>query len=152
MRPLAISELVLAGGELLSAHWAEVAREKDLMVLDPAWDKYLALERNGTLLSIGAYAGVELVGYSVGLVLPHMHYQGMIYYQNDVLFVAPEHRRSRLGVDLIEATEAAAEERGAVWHAWHAKKGSTLDRLLDRRGYGVHDIIYGRRAAALRER
>lgn len=146
IRSLAISELVSCGTELLRSHWDEIAREKDLMVLDPAWDRYLSLEQSGVLLSLGAYEDDTLVGYSVGLVVPHLHYQGLVYYQNDVLFVAPSHRRSRLGIDLIERTEAEAALRGARWHAWHAKKDSALDQLLSRRGYAVHDIIYARRA------
>lgn len=149
IRPIAIAELSLVAGDLFEAHWQEIAREKDLMVLDPDWPRYEALERNGVLLALGAYEDEKLVGYSVGLITPHLHYRALTFYQNDVLFVSPAARHSRLGVRLIEETEAAAQARGAEWFAWHAKKGSTLDRLLDRRGYAVHDIIYGRRAGGV---
>lgn len=146
IRHIALAELSAQAGELLKAHWREIAREKDLMVLDPDWSRYEQLEAAGLLLSLGAFDGEQMVGYSVGLVHPHPHYRGLVYYQNDVLFVSPEARHSRLGIRLIQDTEAAAEAMGARWHAWHAKKGSKLDFLLERKGYAVHDIIYARRA------
>lgn len=130
---------------MIRAHWEEVALSKDLMVLDPNWAKYELLEAGGGLVSVGAFIEGVLVGYSVGLVTGHLHYKGLVYYQNDALFVAADHRRSSVGFGLIAASEEAAAAMGAKMVCWHAKKGTALDRLLEARHYAVQDIIYSRR-------
>lgn len=143
---LATVDQIAAREDLLQAHWEEVAKHKDVMVLAPDWDRYRALERQGYLLTLGAFTEEnELVGYSAGIITTHIHYKDLLYYQNDVLFLTPEFRRSRLGLRLIEATEAKAKTRGVRFVCWHAKQGSALDSLLNRRGYGVQDIIYARK-------
>lgn len=143
---MSIAQLREQGGALLKAHYDEVAKNKDVMVLDPDWDRYIALDDAGVLVVLGVFSEDEqLLGYSVGLVTSHLHYRGLTYYQNDVLFLAASARRSHIGIDLIEATERVAGARGARFVCWHAKQGTALDRLLDRRGYGVQDIIYSRR-------
>ena len=68
----------------------------------------------------------------------------MLYCHNDVLFVAKEYRRGRLGLGLIRATEREAKKRGAQMVSWHAKQGTALEALMPRLGYGVQDIIYSR--------
>lgn len=146
IRPLSVAELSLAAGDLIHAHWEEVARMKDIMVLDPDWPRYEILERQGVLLSLGVYVDEKLVGYSLGLVIENLHYRNLTYYQNDVLYLSPVHRRSRLGLALIDATETAAATRGARYIAWHAKPGTALERLLPTRGYEVQDIVFTKRA------
>lgn len=146
IRPMSIAQLRDLGGALLKAHYDEVAKNKDVMVLDPDWERYLALDAQGALVVLGVFSDDEmLLGYSVGVVSNHLHYSGLTYYHNDVLFLASSARRSHVGIDLIEATERAAGARGARFVCWHAKQGTALDRLLERRGYGVQDIIYSRR-------
>lgn len=129
---------------LLRAHRDELATNKALMELAPNWDAYRALENTGSLLALLAYAGDEVVGYSVSFIGPHMHYSGLRYAQNDALFVKPEHRGGRLGLQLIKATEQLARERGARMMMWHAKTSTALEKLMPRLGYGVQDIIFSK--------
>jgi GNAT superfamily N-acetyltransferase len=146
IRLIPLADIERDAPALIQAHWEEVALSKDIMVLDPDWDRYRHLERQRALLCLGAFAQDGLVGYSIGAVMPHLHYRNLIYYQNDVLYLDPEHRRHRLGARLIRETEEHAEGRGAKFHCWHAKKGSALDRMMERnRSYAVQDIIYSRR-------
>lgn len=145
IRRTTIAELRESAAELIRAHWDEVALSKDLMVLDPNWSKYELLEVGGGLVSVGAYVDDALVGYSVGLVTGHLHYKGLVYYQNDVLFVATDHRRSSVGLALIAASEEMAAAMGAKMACWHAKQNTALERLLEARRYAVQDIIYSRR-------
>lgn len=135
---------------LFEAHYQEVARNKDVMVLDPNWRAYYALEERGLLMAFAAVAVQQdphvevMVGYSLNVITQHMHYAGLRICQNDVLFVAKEWRRG-VGRRLIHHTEHEARERGARLMLWHAKEGTDLDRLLPKLGYGVQDIIYSRR-------
>jgi len=137
---------------LFEEHWDEVALNKRVMQLDPHWKRYYALEEQGMLLILGMFAvqthpSVEtLIGYSVNLVIEHMHYAGLRYCQNDLLFVDKNWRRGRRGLQLILATEAKARERGARMMTWHAKDRPelVLKDVLPRMGYGVQDIIYSK--------
>lgn len=134
------------GGPLLQSHYEEVAKHRDLMMLRPRWDVYKQMQDCGGLFVLHASIGGTLVGYSANFVAQHLHYAGLTYAQNDVLFVLPEHRSTSVGIKLIRATEREAKDRGVQLMLWHAKQGTKLDALLsgsDR--YSVQDIVYGRR-------
>jgi GNAT superfamily N-acetyltransferase len=150
IRLIPLADIERDAPALIQAHWEEVALSKDIMVLDPDWDRYRHLERQRALLCLGAFDGDTLVGYSIGAVMPHLHYRNLIFYQNDVFFLAKEHRRNKLGERLIEESEAHAQSRGAQFFCWHAKKDSAADRMFARKvehgRYAVQDIIYSRRA------
>lgn len=130
---------------LLADHWREVAKHRDLMVLAPDWAKYEEIEAAGGSIIFGAYVGDRMVGYSIAFAGTHLHYAGLVSCSNDVLYVAPEYRKGRLGLQLIYETERAAAERGAKIITWHAKEGTALAKLLPRIGYGVHEVIYSKR-------
>ena len=142
---------------LLTDHWSEVARNKQLMVLDPDWPAYYQLEEKGLLTTLVAWQGVaeegnvigRLVGYSVNILVPrHLHYRGLCVFQNDVLYVDPKHRGKSVGARLIKATVEAGREAGARMMLWHSKETDSKGRpaelgpLLKKMGYGVQDIIY----------
>jgi predicted GNAT superfamily acetyltransferase len=129
---------------LLEAHWHESARNKHLMVLKPDVVRYQALEAAGSLLSLVAYADEEIVGYSVNILSPHLHYAELLCAHNDVLFVAKEHRESALGLKLIRETERAARDRGAHLMLWHAKEQTPLAAILPRMGCKVQEIIFSK--------
>ena len=129
---------------LLDAHWEESARNKHLMVLKPDVARYAAMEAAGALLSLVAYIDGEVVGYSVNIITPHLHYSDMICCMNDVLFTAKEHRQSPLGLKLIRDTERAAKARGAQLMLWHAKEDTSLSCILPKMGCKVQEITYSK--------
>jgi GNAT superfamily N-acetyltransferase len=130
--------------DLLRAHWDEVARNKQLLVLKPDVARYQALEDAGMLLGLFAYVEDQIVGYSVNLIVPHLHYADVICAHNDVLFVAKEYRNSPLGLRLIRETERACKARGVHLMLWHAKEGTPLSEILPKRGCKVQDIIFSK--------
>jgi GNAT superfamily N-acetyltransferase len=134
-------------GALLLAHWNEIARNKDVMRLDPMVERYEALEKLGLLIGLFAYDEDELVGYCVSIVNHgHLHYRDLITVSNDVLFVQPEYRgAARVGYRLMRETERLAKDRGAHLVLWHAKEHTALASMLPRMGYEVQDIVYSRR-------
>lgn len=129
---------------LLAAHWEEIARNKDVMVLAPDAERYQALEDLGMVIALAAYDGGAIVGYCVTFVVKHLHYAGLTYATNDVLYVHPDYRRGRTGLRLIRETERLAKERGARLVLWHAKEGTPLVSIFSRLGYTVQDIIFAR--------
>lgn len=129
---------------LLTEHWSEVAKNKQVMVLKPDHDGYRRMEHDGRMLILGAYRGGKMVGYSFNFVGPHLHYADLIVCNNDVLFVHKDHRNSPIGLQLLRRTEKAAKARGAQLMLWHAKQGTSLDKIMRRMKYGVQDIIYSK--------
>lgn len=129
----------------LADHWREVAKHRDLMVLAPDWPRYEALAAAGALVIVGAYVGDRMVGYAMSFATTHLHYVGLVSCANDVLYVDPAYRKGRLGLQLIYETERLARERGAKIITWHAKEGTSLQALLPRLGYEVHEVIYSKR-------
>lgn len=129
---------------LLHMHWEEVALNKEVMVLKPDVARYQDLEASGVLHSLVAYAGDQIVGYSVNFLTSNLHYADLVYVQNDVLFVHPDYRKSSVGRRLIQATEVLAKELGARMMLWHAKPDTPLSALLPRAGYGVQDVMFSK--------
>ena len=138
-----MAELRALADDLFREHYEEVARHKRIMQLSPDWDRYETIEANGSLFALAAWVGGTLVGYSATFIGAHLHYSGLIFAQNDVLFVAPDYRGGA-GKMLIRATEDEARARGAQMLTWHAKQGTALDRILPHLRYDVHDVIYSK--------
>ena len=144
IRECSVADIREHADALLQQHWQEVALNKGLMHLKPDWSRYEALEGAGCIVALAAWEGEAMVGYSVSFLTTHIHYADLFYAQNDVLFVAPEHRRTRTGIALIHATELACADRGARMLMWHAKSGTALEAILPRLGYRTQDIIFSR--------
>jgi GNAT superfamily N-acetyltransferase len=130
---------------LLAAHWDEVAKNKQVMVLKPDRAKYEMLEAQGALLCLAAIEpDGEIVGYSVSFVGPHIHYADLVVANNDVLFLREDLRPSSIGLRLLKETERAAKAKGARLMLWHAKEHTALAKIMPRMGYGVQDIIFSK--------
>jgi GNAT superfamily N-acetyltransferase len=147
-REIIASEWIDRAWPLLEEHYAELATVPDIMLLKPDVERYQTLEAAGNLFAIGMFdthvdAGAEtLVGYSVNIVCTNLHYGDLLMCQNDLLFVRKSHRRGMTGMRLITATERAAKERGVKMMLWHAKPGTTLDRMLPKLGYEPFETIH----------
>jgi GNAT superfamily N-acetyltransferase len=146
-REIIASEWIDRAWPLLEEHYAELATVPDIMLLKPDVERYQTLEAAGSLFAIGMFDihgdGAEtLVGYSVNIVCTNLHYGDLLMCQNDLLFVRKSHRRGMTGMRLITATERAAKERGVKMMLWHAKPGTTLDRMLPKLGYEPFETIH----------
>lgn len=137
-----ITDKIAASHQLQVEHWEEIARNKHLMVLNPDVEQYARLERAGLLFAVIAYAGDEIIGYSVNILVRNLHYSALLMAQNDLLFVGAAHRGGRAFMRLRDATIAAAARRGARMMLWHAKENTPLAEILPRMGCKVQDIIY----------
>jgi GNAT superfamily N-acetyltransferase len=146
-REIVASEWIDRAWPLLEEHYAELATVPDIMLLKPDVERYQTLEAAGNLFAIGMFdihgdGGETLVGYSVNIVCTNLHYGDLLMCQNDLLFVRKSHRRGMTGMRLITATERAAKERGVKMMLWHAKPGTTLDRMLPKLGYEPFETIH----------
>lgn len=140
-----VTNIIGGFDELMEEHWSESAKNKTLMVLNPDYDRYFAIDKFGCCLTLVAYDEWDLVrGYSVNFIAPHIHYKDLVVCTNDVLFLGKENRNSTLGLRLIKETEKLAKEKGAELMLWHAKEQSALEKILQHKQYGVQDIIYSK--------
>jgi predicted GNAT superfamily acetyltransferase len=143
IRPSCVAEMRAHAMPLFEQHWAEVATDKKAMVLAPDWGKYEGIENAGMLLALAAWDCDHLVGYSAGFVQHHLHYQDLLYYQNDVLFVAQSHRHTGAGGKLVVATRKEAKLRGCTKLTWHVKNGSAAHQMFAKsKRYAIQDVIY----------
>ncbi len=128
---------------LLAAHWKEVAHYPDIE-LDVDWTRYAMLADAG-LLRIFTVRSEDrkLVGYAIFMVQTNMHYKQSLQALQDVLFISPEHRG--FGKKFIEWCDHCLRSEGvqAVYH--HVKKEHNFGPMLERIGYELVDLIYGRR-------
>ena len=165
IRPSDINEMRGMAETMFEDHYQEIALHKESMELDINWKRFYALEEQNAVVCLAAWLGCDMVGYSVNIIYPHMHYQGTLVCHNDVLYVAPDQRGGGLGQRLIEATEDMGRKRGCHVIQFHSKPGKDLDeivttklkvdgavmrlltalgRLLGIKGYQIQDIMHSR--------
>lgn len=144
IREIDATQYIADAWPLLADHREELATNKELMVLKPDMPVYVNLEDNDALLSLGAFDGDRIVGYSVNIIARNLHYADVLMCQNDVLYLDPEYRTGPNGLRLIRQTERLAKERGCHLMLWHAKPGTNLLAMLPKLGYGTQDVVFSR--------
>ena len=129
---------------LLERHWLEIAHYPDIP-LAPDRAAYEKFERAEALRCYTARKEMVLIGYAVFFVHTNLHYSSSLQAQQDVLFVAPEHRGSSIGVRLIRYAERELGALGVQVIYHHAKRATNVGRLLEHLGYELIDGLYGKR-------
>lgn len=130
--------------ELIKLHYEEIAVNKDVIPLDPDWDKYKSLCDNGLLMIITARDEGKLIGYSIFFITNHLHYKSTVYANNDLLYLHPDYRRGSLGIKFIKTSEIYLKQKGVAKIMWHIKFNKDFRVLLHRMGYIDEDIIVGK--------
>lgn len=139
-----VAEMQSLASDLFAYHWDEIAKNKQVMILNPDWDAYRLLESQGKLLVLAAFIDGKLVGYSANIIGRHLHYFDLVVCNNDILFVHKEHRATPVGLRLIKETEKMAKQSGAQMMLWHAKENTALDKIMPKLKYSIQDIIYSK--------
>ena len=129
---------------LFREHYEEIARNKEVMVLNMNWPMYEALDEKQALFVYLVMQDNVCIGYSLNIVTNHLHYADLLYAQNDVLFIKKELRGGRLGLRLMKVTEDHAKSIGCKLMLWHAKEHTALARILPKLKYGVQEIMYSK--------
>ena len=133
-----LDDFIKAGGaELAVEHWEEL--EKGRYGIDECeidWYYMEEMEQKNAFCGIMVFADDELVGYNAILLLPSFHYMGRVEASSTAIYIKPEHRRGRIGLKLIEATEHMMRQRGALFITYHsAPWAPQLEKILQRKGY-----------------
>lgn len=132
--------------DILYRHWEELAVNKDKIPLSPDKEKYHQLQEVGVIKNIVVYNEKdEVVGYSVLLIQPALHYSCDVFAHVDIIYVDKQYRKSSLGARLLLATENIAKENGASVILHHAKPNvPMIIKPLEKLNYKLYEFIYGK--------
>jgi hypothetical protein len=129
-------------GPLMEAHWQEIAKNKDLLKLNPDVACYQAIEQNNKMLLVTARCETRLVGYFLWLLVTHAHYKHVLVAEEDLHFMLPEFRRGLTGYSFIKAACKAATDAGAKLLIMREKIGHEHQALMKRLKFKPTDIVY----------
>lgn len=120
---------------LLQRHWEEVALDQDTVPLDPIWDGYALMDSKDLLVITTARLDGVLIGYVSHFITQNLHYRSLKLADNDIFWLAPEHRVSRIGLDLLRAAERECRAMGCNKITMKEKIHVPLGRLFEFLGY-----------------
>lgn len=130
--------------ELLQEHWEEIALNKDKIKLSINVERYRELAANGILhivtardanIQKSAWDAGKLIGYHVGMIVPHLHYKDYLFGMTDIFFIHPEYRKGRTGINLFKVVEKAMKERGVVKLMTAVKLHKDVGRIFEYLGW-----------------
>lgn len=127
---------------LLERHWQEVARNKDLVPLNPEYSAYLSMGRKKYLRVYTARLGEKLIGYAIYFVRPHGHYKDHLWALSDIFWLDPESRGHGAGKGLFQFVENQLRDEGVTsMHTTSKVEHPAAGRVLE--GLGHTLIEYG---------
>ena len=148
--PIEIKEELLADcfdemKPLFMLHWEEIAIHKEKISLNPDYDQYLQMEADGSVVAFIVRKAGVIVGYSIFFLAPHPHYKDNIYANNDIIYIAEEHRRGGMAVSLLQFSEQALREnRGVSVIMVSMKVAYPFDDLMIYLDYGLIERTYSK--------
>jgi len=128
---------------LIIEHYKEISNFHDIK-LDPDFEIYKAVEDAGTLRVFTARDDSgTLIGYAVFIVKSNIHYKSSLQATQDVIFIKKKNRGT--GMKFISWCDEQLKSEGVqvVYH--HVKVKQNFGPALERLGYELIDLIYGRR-------
>jgi GNAT superfamily N-acetyltransferase len=121
--------------ELAERDWLEVQHNTTAVKLDPDWDSYKSLEKQGSLYVFTCRDDNKLVGYFTALIVPNLHSKGHFRVMNDAIFLDKPYRKGFAGVRLIKFAEDCIKQDGHSTLLINTTEINPIDKLMDRLGY-----------------
>ena len=129
---------------IIPRHWQEIARDQDIIKLDPDWESYHAAERAGQLFMMVCRVDGDMVGYHICFVRPHLHYRKSLSAITDIFYILPEYRSGRIGIDLFKESEKALKARGVQKVFLGCKLAHDLTHIFKRLGYSPIEYVFAK--------
>lgn len=129
---------------LIRRHYEEVVSNPEVTVLDPDWERFEFMEDAGVVHTLTARVEGALVGYVVHLVVPSLHYRGLIQAHDDAHYLSPEYRKGWAAIKMLRAAEEMLMEVGVDAICYHTKERADIHRgpVFARLGYKPQERIY----------
>jgi len=128
--------------KLITLHWQEIALNKHKIKLNPHWEAYAELEREGQLRIFTAREKGELIGYFVVIVGMNLHYKDHVFAVNDVLYLRKDWRKGLTGVKLIKFAEKCLKEDGVSVLTINTKTHQPFDTLMEYLRFNMVERVY----------
>lgn len=126
---------------LFKRHYDEINTNKAI-VLDPDVNQYKNMDAAGMIdVHTARHAGT-LVGYSFFVFYSHLHYKSSPSAANDLIYLAPEHRKGLTGYKFLKFILAKVKERNPQRIFFHVKPHVDFGRMLERLGAKLFENIY----------
>lgn len=136
--------LIIEMRPLWQKHHDETAAFKDIE-LNPNIHIYKESDKNGILRIYTVRRGTYLVGYQVFFVSPHPHTQQSLQAVQDILFIEKEARLGLVGYRFVQWCCAQLKTEGVDVMFQHISARYDFGHLLERAGFELVDLVYGRR-------
>lgn len=123
-------------------HYEEIAHYKDIP-LEPDLEMYHRIEEQGCLRLYTVREEGELIGYSIFFLKENPHYKSSLQANQDIVFIRKDKRGQ--GREFLAWCDDQLKSDGVdvVYH--HVKAAHNFGPLLERQGYNLVDLIYGKR-------
>ena len=131
-------------GELIVAHWQDVALDQATVELDPDWDTYNCIDAQGGLEVVTARDEGTLVGYSIHIISTHIHYKNLKIAEGDVFWLDSAYRRGMAGIKLLKAAEKHLVAIGVDKVINKVKLHKDVVRIFERLGYTAIERVYAK--------
>lgn len=128
--------------ELFVQHYYELAPDRDFSPLAPNWDKYLALEKAGTLHTLTVRSEGKLVGYAFLMCAYGLHFCSTPMAWVDVMYLKPECRKGFAGVNIIKSIVHLARALGVKRLYIVTKAYHDLGKVFSRMGFTLEEHNY----------
>lgn len=146
-QPELIAGLWPEADPLFERHKDEIAHYQDIALsVDKA--TYEKQEAAGILKVYTARSlpDFSLIGYAIYFVGPNLHYRDSIQARQDVVYLAPEWRKGRVGLRLIHYADERLRDWGVAVCYHHQKIAHpAIGRLLQYEGYECVEKIWAKR-------
>lgn len=130
---------------ILAEHWEELALYADIP-LDPEFELYEALEKNGMLSFYSVRRSGELVGYAIFFVRKSPHYRTTLWAVSDIILIRKPYRNFGVGNKLFAFFEDDLRQQGAkVVHIMTKASHPELAALAKKRGYMHSETNFSQR-------
>ena len=129
--------------------WEEVEVDHAAQPHDPDWDFYRQQNAVGAYRIIAARRNGRLIGYNAFFIGNHSRHRGLIFAQNDVLYLDPTQRRGMVGVRFLTESAAMLKRAGVVKVRYDSMRNvrlgaheGTLGDLFEKLGYTLEAEVF----------
>lgn len=131
---------------LWSAHWEELALNKDIIKLNVNIERYIQLSKSGHLHVVVARDGGKAIGYHISMIDYHLHYADTLMAVTDVYYIAKGYRRGTTGIKLFREVERTLAKRGVKKFFIQTKVHDDLDhsRIFEYLKYRHVEKLYAK--------
>lgn len=127
---------------LIEKHHEEATLYKEHIELNPDYDSYIKLEETGSICVITVREDTVLIGYTIFIIAPHLHYKDHLFAQNDIVYIDKEYRECGVGLEMFRFAESVLKDRGVSVIKISTRVTNPFDKLCQGLNYDYTDRDY----------